>query len=81
MGSWGIGHWLIVLAIVALIFGTKKLRNLGEDVGAAVKSFRKGMQDGNDNAASAQLKADPAQPSPQTPNDNKPESNSTNTQP
>ena len=81
MGSWSIWHWLIVLAIVALIFGTKKLRNFGEDIGAAVKSFRKGMQDGNENAASPQLKADPTQPAPQTPSDNKPESNSTNSAP
>src|SRR3546814_10734199 len=40
-----IGHWLIVLVIVALIFGTKKLRNIGEDLGGAVKGFKKGMKD------------------------------------
>ncbi len=43
MGSWSIWHWLVVLAIVALVFGTKRLRNIGEDVGAAIRSFRKGM--------------------------------------
>ena len=43
MGGFSLWHWLIVLAIVALIFGTKKLRNMGEDVGSAVKSFRKSM--------------------------------------
>jgi sec-independent protein translocase protein TatA len=59
MGSWSIWHWLVVLVIAALIFGTKKLRNVGEDVGAAVKSFRKGLQDGNDKSEPAQLKADP----------------------
>jgi sec-independent protein translocase protein TatA len=59
MGSWSIWHWLVVLVIAALIFGTKKLRNVGEDVGAAVKSFRKGLQDGNDKAEQPQLKADP----------------------
>lgn len=59
MGSWSIGHWLIVLVIVALIFGTKKLRNMGEDLGSAVKSFRKGLQ-GDDKAEQPQLKADPA---------------------
>ena len=58
MGSWSIWHWLVVLVVVALIFGTKKLRNVGEDVGAAVKSFRKGLQDGNDKSE-PQLKADP----------------------
>ena len=61
MGAWGIGHWLVVLAIVALLFGTKKLRNIGEDVGSAIKGFRKGMQEGD--APQQQLKADPpAQP-------------------
>lgn len=45
MGSFSIWHWLIVLVIVALIFGTKKLRNMGEDLGGAVKGFKKGMKD------------------------------------
>jgi sec-independent protein translocase protein TatA len=45
MGSLSIWHWLIILVVVALVFGTKKLRNIGEDLGSAVKSFRKGMQD------------------------------------
>lgn len=45
MGSFSIWHWLIVLVIVALIFGTKKLRNMGEDLGGAVKGFKKGMGD------------------------------------
>jgi len=58
MGGLSIWHWLIVLVIVALVFGTKRLRNIGEDVGAAIKSFRKGMADG-DSDAQAQLKADP----------------------
>jgi len=45
MGSFSIWHWLIVLAIVALVFGTKKLRNIGEDLGGAVKGFKKGMKE------------------------------------
>ncbi|AIL33314.1 Sec-independent protein translocase subunit TatA [Basilea psittacipulmonis] len=45
MGSMSIWHWLIVLVIVALVFGTKKLRNIGEDLGGAVKGFKKGMQE------------------------------------
>ncbi|HEU4664682.1 MAG TPA: Sec-independent protein translocase subunit TatA [Dokdonella sp.] len=57
MGSFSIWHWLVLLAIIALVFGTKKLRNVGEDVGAAIKGFKKGMQDGE--ADPAQLKADP----------------------
>ncbi|NGM86099.1 Sec-independent protein translocase subunit TatA [Parapusillimonas sp. SGNA-6] len=45
MGSFSIWHWLIVLVIVALVFGTKKIRNIGEDLGGAVKGFKKGMKD------------------------------------
>ena len=45
MGSFSIWHWLIVLVIVALVFGTKKIRNMGEDLGGAVKGFKKGMKD------------------------------------
>lgn len=44
MGSWSIGHWLIVLLVVVLVFGTKKLANIGKDVGSAVKGFKEGMQ-------------------------------------
>jgi sec-independent protein translocase protein TatA len=40
MGSFSVGHWLIVLAIVALVFGTKKIRNLGADLGGAIKDFK-----------------------------------------
>ncbi len=45
MGSFSIWHWLIVLLVVVLIFGTKKLRNLGGDVGGAVKSFKDAMSE------------------------------------
>jgi sec-independent protein translocase protein TatA len=48
MGSFSIWHWLIVLVIVALVFGTKKIRNIGEDLGGAVKGFKKGMNDANE---------------------------------
>ena len=44
MGSFSIWHWLIVLVIVLLIFGTKKLRNIGEDLGGAVRGFKEGMK-------------------------------------
>ncbi|AUL48843.1 preprotein translocase subunit TatA [Bordetella trematum] len=47
MGSFSIWHWLIVLVIVALVFGTKKLRNIGSDLGGAVKGFKEGMKDAN----------------------------------
>jgi len=45
MGSLSIWHWLVVLVIIALIFGTKKLGNIGTDLGAAVKGFKKGIKD------------------------------------
>jgi sec-independent protein translocase protein TatA len=45
MGSFSIWHWLIVLLIVALVFGTKKLRNIGGDLGGAVKGFKEGMKE------------------------------------
>ena len=46
MGSFSIWHWLIVLLIVIMVFGTKKLKNLGSDVGGAVKGFKDGVKDG-----------------------------------
>ena len=46
MGSFSIWHWLIVLLIVVMVFGTKKLRNMGGDLGGAVKGFKDGMKDG-----------------------------------
>ena len=45
MGSFSIWHWLVVLIIVVLIFGTKKLKNMGQDVGEAVKNFKNAMND------------------------------------
>jgi sec-independent protein translocase protein TatA len=47
MGSFSIWHWLIVLAIVLLVFGTKKLRNIGTDLGGAVKGFKDAVKDEN----------------------------------
>ena len=47
MGSFSIWHWLIVLAIVVLVFGTKKLKNIGSDLGGAVKGFKDGVKDGS----------------------------------
>jgi sec-independent protein translocase protein TatA len=46
MGGLSIWHWLIVLLVVVLIFGTKKLRNIGQDLGGAVKGFKEGMKGG-----------------------------------
>ena len=46
MGSFSIWHWLIVLLIIVLVFGTKKLKNIGSDLGGAVKGFKDGMKEG-----------------------------------
>lgn len=46
MGSFSIWHWLVVLLIVVLVFGTKKLKNIGSDLGGAVKGFKDGVKDG-----------------------------------
>jgi sec-independent protein translocase protein TatA len=50
MGEFSIWHWLIVLLIVVMIFGTKKLRNIGADLGGAVKGFKDGMKSDSDTA-------------------------------
>ena len=47
MGSMSIWHWLIVLVIIMLVFGTKKLKNIGADLGGAVKGFKEGVKDGS----------------------------------
>lgn len=60
MGAISIWHWLIVLVIVMLVFGTKKLRNIGQDLGGAVKGFKDGMKEAN-----ADKPAEPVQPPPQ----------------
>jgi sec-independent protein translocase protein TatA len=63
MGSMSIWHWLIVLVVVVLIFGTKKLRNIGQDLGGAVKGFKEGMKTGEGEAGAAKEAAEA--PSPQ----------------
>ncbi len=60
MGSFSIWHWLIVLLVVVLIFGTKKLKNIGADLGGAVKGFKDGVKSGSDVPAEAD--ANPAAP-------------------
>lgn len=54
MGGLSPVHWLIVLAVVLLVFGTKKIRNIGADMGAAVKGFKDGIKDGDAAKAEAQ---------------------------
>jgi sec-independent protein translocase protein TatA len=62
MGSLSIWHWLIVLAIVVLIFGTKKLSNLGGDLGAAIKNFKGAMKEGEQDASKPGGIANPDEP-------------------
>jgi sec-independent protein translocase protein TatA len=50
MGTFSIWHWLVVLAIVLVIFGTKKLRNVGSDLGGAIKNFKQSMREDDDKA-------------------------------
>ncbi|MFY8041724.1 MAG: Sec-independent protein translocase subunit TatA [Rhodoferax sp.] len=64
MGTFSIWHWLIVLLIVVMVFGTKKLKNMGSDLGGAVKGFKDGMKDGT--ATNAEDK--PAAPAQQVAN-------------
>jgi len=61
MGSFSIWHWLIVLLVVVLIFGTKKLKNIGSDLGGAVKGFKDGMKSGGEGPAEADAGAPPPQ--------------------
>jgi sec-independent protein translocase protein TatA len=55
MGSFSIWHWLVVLVIVVLVFGTKRLGSIGEDLGKAIKGFRKGVGEGE----APKIEADP----------------------
>jgi sec-independent protein translocase protein TatA len=67
MGSLSIWHWLIVLLVVVLIFGTKKLRNIGSDLGGAVRGFKDGMKGAEDKGeAKADAKAEIAPTAGQT---------------
>lgn len=59
MGSFSIWHWLIVLLVIVLIFGTKKLRNIGEDLGSAVKGFKSGMKAGSEGEGAAPAPGEP----------------------
>jgi sec-independent protein translocase protein TatA len=63
MGTFSIWHWLIVLLIIVLVFGTKKLKNIGADLGGAVKGFKDGVKDGS---TSESTDAAPAAPTAAT---------------
>lgn len=60
MGTFSIWHWIIVLIIVLLIFGTKKLRNLGGDLGGAIKNFKQSMKEGADSDSPESSEGDEA---------------------
>jgi sec-independent protein translocase protein TatA len=51
MGSFSIWHWLIVLLVIILVFGTAKLKNVGKDLGGAIKGFKEGVKEGTDSVA------------------------------
>ena len=51
MGSFSIWHWLIVLVVIILVFGTSKLKNVGKDLGGAIKGFKEGMKEGTEEAS------------------------------
>lgn len=59
MGSFSVWHWLIVLVIVMMVFGTRKLRNLGDDLGGAIKGFKNGMKEEVAESKSTSLSAPP----------------------
>ena len=60
MGSLSIWHWLVVLLVVVLIFGTGKLKNMGKDLGGAVKGFKDGMREGGADPVPPQVPVNPA---------------------
>ncbi|MEG0821837.1 MAG: Sec-independent protein translocase subunit TatA [Burkholderiaceae bacterium] len=59
MGSFSIWHWAIVLVVIVLIFGTGKLKNVGKDLGGAIKGFKEGMKDGTTEPAADAKPAEP----------------------
>jgi sec-independent protein translocase protein TatA len=70
MGSFSIWHWLIVLLVVVLIFGTKKLRNMGADLGGAVKGFKDGVKSGGEAASETAAAPAPQVGTQKSSNDN-----------
>ena len=66
MGSLSIWHWLIVLLVIILVFGTAKLKNMGKDLGGAIKGFKEGMKEGTDAVANGAAGDKPKQVPGQT---------------
>lgn len=65
MGSFSIWHWLIVLLVIILVFGTAKLKNIGKDMGSAIKGFKEGIKEGSDEVAK-KVEEEPKQVAGQT---------------
>ncbi len=73
MGIFDWKHWIVILVVVVLVFGTKKLKNLGTDVGESIKGFRKAMNDDEKSAEQPPVQPQPtAQPTPPNPPLNQP---------
>ncbi|MBD1551853.1 twin-arginine translocase TatA/TatE family subunit [Pseudomonas typographi] len=66
MGIFDWKHWIVILIVVVLVFGTKKLKNLGTDVGESIKGFRKAMSDEEKNEEKRQEGVSPQASSPHT---------------
>ena len=67
MGIFDWKHWIVILVVDVLIFGTKKLKNLGTDVGESIKGFRKAMNDDEKGPEQPPVQPQPtAQPTPPT---------------
>ncbi|CAN7721004.1 twin-arginine translocase TatA/TatE family subunit [Pseudomonas sp. LjRoot277] len=62
MGIFDWKHWIVILVVVVLVFGTKKLKNLGTDVGESIKGFKKAMNDDEKPADPAATSVPPVQP-------------------
>jgi sec-independent protein translocase protein TatA len=58
MGSFSIWHWVIVLLVIILVFGTAKLKNMGKDVGGAIKGFKEGLREGNESPSAGSAKVE-----------------------
>ncbi|KNC07400.1 MULTISPECIES: twin-arginine translocase TatA/TatE family subunit [Pseudomonas] len=65
MGLFDWKHWIVILIVVVLVFGTKKLKNLGTDVGESIKGFRKAMND--DDKPAAEQPTQPVHPQASSP--------------
>lgn len=60
MGSFSIWHWLVVLLVIILVFGTSKLKNIGKDLGGAIKGFKEGIKEGGDSVDAGNRKVEDA---------------------